>query len=66
MGEAASIIKAFSCQSCARYVCNVMHVKSNCCHDACVFSYDTELVEVSDSESNYELESQCCTYKESH
>ena len=43
-----------------------MHIKSNCCHDACEFTYDTDLVDVTESDSNYELESSCFAYKESH
>ena len=60
MGEASSIVKSFSCESFAEYCCNAMHVKSDCCDGFCSFSYDTDLVEISDADSEYELESNCC------
>ena len=63
MGEAASLVKAFSCQALAKYCCNAMHIRSDCCEGLCTFSYDTDMVEVSGSDSEYELESDCCVLR---
>ena len=60
MGEAVSVVKGFSCESFAKYCCNAMHIKSDCCDGLCTFSYDTDLVEVNGSDSEYEMESYCC------
>ena len=63
MGEAASLVKSLSCESFAKYCCNAMHIHSDCCRGMCTFSYDTDMVEVSDSSSEYELESDCCVLR---
>ena len=61
MGEAASIVKAFSCESCAKYVCNAMHCHSKCMRDFCEIDFETIEVEIPDdhSEMNIEVEG-CC------
>ena len=33
MGEVSSIIRAMSCDSCAKYVCNDLSLHSQCCDD---------------------------------
>ncbi len=30
MGQIASVVKAFNCEACAKFVCNAMDVKSQC------------------------------------
>ena len=40
------IVKAISCQECARYVCNSMDVKSKC-SDCCEFELETQEIEIS-------------------
>ena len=60
MGQAASILKAFSCESCAKYVCNAMDIKSKCC-DCCDFEFQTDKVEVADDNSELSIEvGDCC------
>ena len=50
MGEVASIIKAFSCSDCAKYVCNSMHCRSKC-RDCCEIDFVTEEIEIPDDDS---------------
>ena len=57
MGQAASIIKAFSCEACAKFVCNAMDVKSRCCDD---FEFQTERVDLPDDISEYSIEVEGC------
>ena len=33
MGAVASLVKALSCDSCAKYVCNDLSARSQCCDD---------------------------------
>ena len=60
MGEAASIAKFCSCEAFAKYCCNAMHIQSDCCDGLCTFRYDTDEIELSRSDSEYELSSDCC------
>ena len=61
MGEAASIIRAFSCESCAKFVFNAMDVKSRCC-DCFDCQFVTEKVGLPDDGSEYSVEVEgCCT-----
>ena len=46
MGEAASVVKAFSCESCAKFVCNAMHCHSKCMRDCCEIDVETEKVDI--------------------
>ena len=64
MGSVASvmpaIVKAISCQECARYVCNSMDVKSKC-SDCCEFEIETDAIEISDHISECSVEvTGCC------
>ena len=34
MGAVASLVKALSCDSCAKYVCNSLSARSQCCDEA--------------------------------
>ena len=48
MGEVASVVKAFSCDACAKYVCNAMHCQSKC-RDCCEIDFVTEEIELDDN-----------------
>ena len=55
MGEVASIVKAFSLESCSKYVCNAMHCHSKC-GDCCELDFVTEEIEIPDDDSTYSVE----------
>ena len=55
MGEVASVIKAFSCSDCARYVCNAMHCHSTC-GECCEIDFTTDEIVLSDDDSNFSVE----------
>jgi hypothetical protein len=59
------IVKAISCQECARYVCNSMDVKSKC-SDCCEFELETHEIDISsESETEYSMEIDgCCIHGE--
>ena len=63
MGQVASVlpgvVKALSCQECARYVCNSMDVKSKC-SDCCEFELETNEIEISDDNSQCSVEVEGC------
>ena len=60
MGQAvAGIIKALSCQDCARYVCNSMDLNSKCL-ECCEISVHTAEVEVADSASEFSIDVEGC------
>ncbi len=59
MGEAASVIKAFSCEACAKYVCNSMHIHSKC-RDCCEFDVTTDEIELCEGDSVYSVEVEGC------
>lgn len=69
MGQGAGvlpgIVRALSCQECARYVCNSMDVKSKC-SDCCEFEVETDAIEISDhvSEMSVEIDG-CCAARSS-
>ena len=48
MGEVASVVKVFSCDACAKYVCNAMHCQSKC-RDCCEIDFVTEEIELDDN-----------------
>ena len=63
MGQAASIIRAFSCQDCAKFVFNAMDVKSRCC-DCFDCEFVTEKVDIPDDVSELSVEvERCCVAK---
>ena len=67
MGAAVGIAKAFSCQDCARFVCNSMHIRSSCCQGGCEMSYDTDLVELPRDDTEYSVEVDgCCEVGKHH
>ena len=51
MGEVDSVLKAFSCESCSKYVCNAMHVHSKC-SDCCEVNFDTDEIDIPKSLNN--------------
>ena len=58
MGEVATIIKAFSCDSCAKYVCNGASMHSQCCgeEDACNCDVKTEAAKIETTSEEVEVE----------
>ncbi len=59
------VCKALSCRDCARYVCNSMEFHSECC-DLCAVEVKTDLVEVVESDSDFEIDvANCCHAKKS-
>ena len=60
MGQAVGgLVKALSCQDCARYVCNSMDLKSEC-SDYCKFELETHDVEIHDDTSELSIEVEGC------
>ncbi len=55
MGEVASIIKACSCQDCAKYVCNACRCHSSCL-EFCDIEFETTEIDLSDDDSQYDIE----------
>ena len=68
MGEVASVIKALSCDSCAKYVLNSCSMHSQCCddEDGCNCDVKTEPTEISPTDEEVEIgmdsgcEGLCC------
>ena len=58
MGEVASVIKALSCDSCAKYVCNGAQIHSQCCdeEDACNCDVRTDATKLERVEEEVEFE----------
>ena len=54
MGEVTSVIRAFSCEACAKFVCNAMHLHSTCL-DCCEVEFETTEVEIPDDDSQYSV-----------
>ena len=66
MGEVASVMKAFSCSDCAKFVCNAMHCKSKC-RDCCEIDFATDEIVLPDDDSTYSVEViGCCGARETH
>ena len=60
MGQAVGgLVKALSCQDCARYICNSMDVKSKCL-DCCEFELETHEIEIVDNTSELSIEVEGC------
>ena len=59
MGEVASVIKALSCDACAKYVCNSMQIHSKC-RDCCELDLSTQEIEIPDDDSIYSVEVENC------
>ena len=58
MGEVGSVIKALSCDSCAKYVCNGASMHSQCCDDddGCNCDIATEATKLEPVEEEMEIE----------
>ncbi len=54
MGEVASVIRAFSCEACAKFVCNASHCHSTC-GDCCELEFETTEVEIPDDTGEYSV-----------
>ena len=69
MGEVASIIKALSCDACAKYVCNGASMHSQCCdeEDSCNCDVKTEptKLEAIDEEVEIAIDNGCHPCKRS-
>ncbi len=63
MGQAAvSILSAMNCEDFHRYVLNSMECDSRC-NDYCEVHFQTNEIEIMDSESDIEIEVEsCCLY----
>ena len=59
MGEVASVIRALSCDACAKYVCNSMEIHSKC-RDCCEIDFITDEIELSEDDSTYSMEVDGC------
>jgi hypothetical protein len=59
MGEVASVIRALSCDACAKYVCNSMQIHSKC-RDCCEIDFITDEIELSEDDSTYSMEVDGC------
>ena len=59
MGEVASVIRALSCDACAKYVCNSMQIHSKC-RDCCEIDLITDEIELSEDDSIYSVEVEGC------
>ena len=61
--EVANIIKAFSCDSCAKYACNGASIHSQCCdgEDACNCDIMTEptKIEATSEEMEVDIANDC-------
>ena len=64
MGQAASALKALSCDSAFKYWLNAMHCTSECCGGWCNCTYTTDMVDLPDSDSDFEMEMDgCCAVR---
>ena len=64
MGEVASVVKALSCDSCAKYVCNSASMHSQCCEpegDGCNCDVKTEptILQPIDEDLQIEMDNGC-------
>ena len=63
MGEIlTSLLKSMSCENCSKYVCNAMHIESECC-DCYRFQYSTDMVEIHDEYDDEIIMDDCCSIK---
>jgi len=61
MGQVAQVVRALSCESCARFVCNACTVDSTCC-DLCTLHVETEKIDLPESDDEIDIPG-CCTAK---
>ena len=55
MGEVASVIRAFSCEACAKFVCNACRCHSSCL-ECCDIESETTEVDIPDDDSQYSVQ----------
>ena len=56
----ATVVKALSCQDCARYVCNSMECDSSCL-ECCQLHVQTNEIPIAHEDSSYSVEiTGCC------
>ena len=62
MGEVASVIKALSCDACAKHLCNGLSMHSRCCDDqeGCVCDTTTEPTRLETVDEEVEIEMDGC------
>ena len=60
MGEVASVVKAFSCESCSQYVCNKCNFHSQCMRDCCTLDVETSEIEIPDDHSELSIHVDGC------
>ena len=64
MGAAAGGGRALSCEALAKYWLNAMHCSSECCDGWCSCTYTTDMVDLPDSDSDFEMEMEgCCAVR---
>ena len=58
MGEVASVVRALSCDACAKYVCNGASLHSQCCddEDGCNWDVQTEVTAIQSDEDEIDIE----------
>ena len=67
MGEVASVVRALSCDACAKYVCNGANIHSQCCDEEdgcnCDVATDATRIQSIDEEVEIEMDAEeywCC------
>ena len=55
MGAVASVVQALSCQSCAKYVCNNLSARSQCCdeEDVCNCTLETHETHIESADEHH-------------
>jgi hypothetical protein len=66
MGEVASVVKAFSCEACAKYVFNSCHFHSQCMRSCCVIEFTTDEIGIPEDDSDMEFEVEGCCMLRKH
>ena len=66
MGEVSSVIKAFSCEACAKYVCNSCHFPNECMRNGCEIDFTTPEVKIPSDDSDVEIEVEGCCVARKH
>ena len=63
MGEVSSIIRAMSCDACAKYVCNDLSLHSQCCDDDdwcnCEIKTEATIIESSNEDVEIDTDGMC-------
>ncbi len=63
MGEVSSIVRAVSCDACAKYVCNEISLHSQCCDDDdwcnCEIKTEPTVIETTSEDVEIEMSNGC-------